>query len=67
VSYCRWRKEHGGLDASQAKRLKDLERENQRLRRVVSDLTLDMAGDGLVPCDIRMSIHQGNITGRMLF
>ena len=41
VSYYRWRKEYGGLNVSQAKRLKDLERENARLRQAVSDLTLD--------------------------
>jgi putative transposase len=41
VTYYRWRKEYGGLQVSQAKRLKDLERENTRLRRAVSDLTLD--------------------------
>jgi len=41
VTYYRWRKEYGGLTVSQAKRLKDLERENARLRRAVSDLTLD--------------------------
>ena len=41
VSYYRWRKEYGGLKVSQAKRLKELERENTRLRRAVSDLTLD--------------------------
>jgi len=41
VTYYRWRKEYGGLKVSQAKRLKDLERENARLRRAVSDLTLD--------------------------
>jgi len=41
VSYYRWRKEYGGLDVSQAKRLKDLEHENARLRRAISDLTLD--------------------------
>ncbi len=41
VSYYRWRKEYGGLDVSQAKRLKDLEHENARLRRAVSDLTLE--------------------------
>ena len=35
------RKEYGGLKVSQAKRLKDLERENARLRRAISDLTLD--------------------------
>ena len=40
-SYYRWRKEYGGLKTDQAKRLKDLERENSRLRRAVSDLTLD--------------------------
>lgn len=40
-SYYRWRREYGGLKVSQAKRLKDLEKENQRLRRAVSDLTLD--------------------------
>ena len=41
VSYYRWRKEYGGLSVSQAKRLKELERENARLPRAVSDLTLD--------------------------
>ena len=41
VTYYRWRKEYGGLQVSQAKRLKDLERENARLRRAVSDLSLD--------------------------
>lgn len=41
VSYYRWRKEYGGLKVLQAKRLKELERENARLRRAVSDLTLD--------------------------
>jgi putative transposase len=41
VTYYRWRKEYGGLKVAQAKRLKDLERENARLRWAVSDLTLD--------------------------
>lgn len=40
-TFYRWRKEYGGLKVSQAKRLKELERENARLRRAVSDLTLD--------------------------
>ena len=40
-SYYRWRKEYGGLQVDQAKRMKDLEKEKQRLRRAVSDLTLD--------------------------
>jgi putative transposase len=41
VSYYRWRRECGDLSVSQARRLKDLERENAPLRRAVSDLTLD--------------------------
>lgn len=40
-SYYRWRREYGGLKVDQAKRLKELERENARLRKAVSDLTLD--------------------------
>ena len=40
-SYYRWRKEYGGLKMDQAKRLKELEKENGRLRHAVSDLTLD--------------------------
>ena len=40
-SYYRWRKEYGGLKVNQARRLKELEQENARLRRAVSDLTLD--------------------------
>jgi len=41
VTYYRWRSEYGGLKGDQVKRLKDLEAENARLRRAVSDLTLD--------------------------
>ena len=41
VTYYRWRKEYGGMTTTQVKRLKELEKENQRLRRAVSDLTLD--------------------------
>jgi transposase-like protein len=41
VTYYRWRKEYGGMNTSQAKRLKELEKENTRLRKVVSDLALD--------------------------
>jgi len=40
-TFYRWRKLYGGMGRSQLKRLKELEKENQRLRRVVSDLTLD--------------------------
>lgn len=41
VTYYRWRSEYGGLKDDQVKRLKELEAENARLRRAVSDLTLD--------------------------
>jgi transposase-like protein len=41
VSYYRWRQEYGGLKGDQVKRLRELEAENQRLRRAVSDLTLE--------------------------
>jgi len=41
VTYYRWRQEYGGMSVPQAKRLKDLEKENERLRKAVSDLTLD--------------------------
>jgi len=41
VTYYRWRQEYGGLKTEQVKRLKELEQENTRLRRAVSDLTLD--------------------------
>ena len=40
-TYCRWRKEYGGLRMDQAKRLKSLEKENARLKRLVADLSLD--------------------------
>jgi putative transposase len=40
-SYYRWRKEYGGLELDQARRMKDLERENARLKRLVADLSLD--------------------------
>lgn len=41
TTYFRWRAEYGGLKSDQVKQLKDLELENARLRRAVSDLTLD--------------------------
>ena len=40
-TYYRWRKEYGGLKTDQARRMKDLEKENARLRRAISDLTID--------------------------
>lgn len=42
-TYYRWRKEYGGLKLDQAKRLKELEKENARLKRLVADVSLDNA------------------------
>ena len=42
-TYYRWRKEYGGMRIEQAKRLKELEQENSRLKRVVADMALDNA------------------------
>ena len=52
-SYFRWRKEYGGVPLEQAKRLKNLERENARLRRLVADLSLEK--------QILKDICQGNL------
>ena len=41
ASFYRWRSEYGGLRTDQARRMKDLERENARLKRAVAELTLD--------------------------
>jgi len=42
-TYYRWRKEYGGLRIEQAKRLKELEKENSRLKKLVADISLDNA------------------------
>ena len=42
-TYYRWRKEYGGMCVSQAKRLKEVEKENARLKKLVADLSLDNA------------------------
>ena len=42
-TYYRWRREYGGMRVEQAKRLKDLEKENNRLKKLVADITLDNA------------------------
>ena len=42
-TYYRWRKEYGGLKTDQAKKLRDLEKENARLKKLVADLSLDKA------------------------
>ena len=52
-SYYRWRKEYGGLQLEQAKRLKELERENARLRRLVADLSLEK--------QVLKDVAQGNL------
>ena len=41
-TYYRWRKEYGGMDVSQARRLKELETENQRLKKLVAEQALDI-------------------------
>ena len=48
-TYYRWRKEYGGLKTDQVKRLKELEKENERLRKAVSDLTLEKLILGRLP------------------
>ncbi len=42
-TYYRWRREYGGMDTTQARKLKDLEKENTRLKKLVADLSLDNA------------------------
>jgi len=42
ITYYRWRKEYGGMNTSEAQRLKDLEKENARLKRLVADLSVDI-------------------------
>ena len=42
-TYYRWRKEYGGMRVEQARRLKDLEKENARLKKLVADISLDNA------------------------
>jgi transposase-like protein len=42
-TYYRWRKEYGGMKVNQAKRLKELEKQNARLKKLVADLSLDKA------------------------
>jgi len=42
-TYYRWRREYGGMDVTQAKKLKEMEKENIRLKKLVADLSLDNA------------------------
>ena len=52
-TYYRWRKEYGGMRINQAKRLKELEKENARLKRLVADQALDLA--------IMKDVAEGNL------
>ena len=52
-TYYRWRKEYGGMRINQAKRLKELEKENSRLKKLVADISLDNA--------ILKDVAQGNL------
>ena len=61
-SYYRWRREYGGLKLDQARRLKDLERENGRLRRAVADLTEQIIGH-LREAEVRLA--QGQTVGEI--
>ena len=51
-TYYRWRNQYGGMKADAAKRLKELERENQRLKRIVADQALDI--------DMLKDVNRGN-------
>ena len=51
-TYYRWRNQYGGMKADDAKRLKELERENQRLKRIVADQALDI--------DMLKEVSRGN-------
>jgi transposase-like protein len=51
-TYYRWRKEYGGMDVQQAHRLKELEKENRRLKGIVADQALDIS--------ILKEVNQGN-------
>jgi transposase len=51
-TYYRWKKEYGGMQSDQAKRLRELEKENQRLKKIVADLSLDN--------DILREVSKGN-------
>ena len=56
-TYYRWRKEYGGMRVEQARRLKDLEKENARLKKLVADLSLDNS--------ILKEASQGNFKARL--
>jgi len=61
LTYYRWRREFGGLKTEQVKRLQDLELENTRLRKAVSDLTLDK----LILQEVRAQLHPPSVPARV--
>lgn len=65
-TYYRWRREYGGLKVDQAKRFKERERENQRLRKAVSDLTLDklILEEAAKGAEAVSETVQGTVSGR---
>jgi len=56
VTYYRWRKEYGGLRVNQMKRLKELEKEDSRLRSAVSDLTAGTIAEASCDCQARIDL-----------
>ena len=56
ITFYRWRKEYGGMSGDELRRLKELEKENERLRRAVSDLTLDKQILGEAACQSAFNI-----------
>ena len=63
-TFYRWREEYGGLRVGQAKRMKEIEKENARLRRAVSDLTLD---NQILQEVVRGKCSSDNRSSRLLF
>ena len=63
-SYYRWRKEYGGLEVDQAKRMKELERENVGLKRLVADLSLEKADPERCSCGKLVSPRTAPAGGR---
>ena len=66
-SYYRWRKEYGGLELDQAKRMKELQRENVRLKRLVADLSLEKQVLKDVALGISCAARQSRAFGRNTF
>ncbi|CUH41010.1 Transposase [Jannaschia seosinensis] len=65
-TFDRWRKQYGGMSRDQLKRLKELETENQRLRRRVSDLTLDVEAQAAMSPRLRRTILTEAVRGKLI-